>query len=794
MTKIPNLCLFTSLVLLGFSPQSPLSANSAIEVSRHRETVKKIQIIIENLPQDKSFDTSIILEKLKTQIGQPFSQSHFDEDLKMLFEQYDHVEPQIEVQNDEVEISLKLWSRPLLHQIRFRGNNFFKDAVLKKELNLTENTPFNRPYFYQQLSKIKELYIKKGFFELQLSPNIIPSSENNEVDIEISIVEGRRGTIKDIIFNGFTPEEKSKVLNTIYTKKYHPIWTWVKGQGYLLDEVLEQDRLIIINFLQNEGYADAKLDISIIDSEQKDSIILLLNLNRGPQYRYGKIYFTGNLLFNDETLEKKFLIHPNEIYSPEKINQTSDALKELYGKKGYIDTEIQYEIIPDLQEPIYHINFKITEGAQYKIGLVHVFGNKNTQTEVILRESLLVPGEIFNLSRLKASQERLFNIGYFKNVSVYAVKTENDQTLNGNYRDIYIEVEEKATANAALFCGLSYGEGVFGGFSVHDANFNILGLTSLHKNGFSALRGGGEFAQARIQFGSKERMYALTWLTPYFLGTPWRFGVDAYISHTKLQSKSYKIDSFGGSTSASYPLSPYWTLGTKYRFKHAKIDISPTTDPDERAASRTGNVSALSASLNYDSTNSIIKPSKGMRSLFEIEVAGLGGDFDFIKYSYVNTCYQKLWPKGIMKYRWEARFIQPSGRTHLPNSIPLSERLFIGGENTVRGYVPFCLGPQFTTTLNHGEPNPKGGISSSLLSVEYLHEFTSFLDGFVFFDAGGVCLERFHLPKLQMSSGFGVRLNILPNASPISIGLGYPINPENKNQVKRFFASFGTQF
>lgn len=69
---------------------------------------------------------------------------------------------------------------------------------------------------------------------------------------------------------------------------------------------------------------------------------------------------------------------------------------------------------------------------------------------MILRESLLVPGETFDSVKLKATQERLRNIGYFKNVNVYAVRAEDDQILGENYRDIYIEVEEAPTGHASL--------------------------------------------------------------------------------------------------------------------------------------------------------------------------------------------------------------------------------------------------------------------------------------------------------------------------------------------------------
>lgn len=288
--------------------------------------------------------------------------------------------------------------------------------------------------------------------------------------------------------------------------------------------------------------------------------------------------------------------------------------------------------------------------------------------------------------------------------------------------------------------------------------------------------------------GSKIRTYLISWLTPYARDTLWRVGFEAFLSQSQLQAKTYEIDSVGGTFFASYPLSSYWTAGTKYRAKHAKIDVSHDVGIGEKQAAKgTGNISAVSASLNYDSTDHMMKPHNGLRSLFEIEFAGVGGDFAFFKYSYVNSFYQNLWRHGIMKYRWEARAIQPVMWTSRAAKIPLSERFFIGGENSVRGYRAFALGPKYANG------DPQGGITYAVLSVEYLHEIFSVVDGFLFIDAGSISLREFWLPRFQMSYGIGFRIEVM-NKIPITVGIGFPVNPEHRSQVQKFFFSMGGQF
>jgi outer membrane protein insertion porin family len=792
MVNVKKILSYSSSVLFTCSPfqlvfAAPSSAAMVAEAYESRP-VQRIDIQAENLPTGTAFDSRPVLEKLRTKVGDPFSQLVFDSDLKALSDEYDRIEPQVEVKDGEVFVTVKVWLRPTIREITWQGNTHIKRSTLRKELGIRPPKTFNRVQFNKKFNKVKEYYVKKGYFESQLSYTVQPIAGSNDIDITIDVVEGRAGIIDDIVFSGFTKREQSTMLSMIYTKKHNFFTSWLTGTGIFHEEAIEQDKLTILNLLQNEGYADAKVDLNVSNAEKEGRIVITLTAERGPIFNYGEVSFNGNTLFTDKEIENAFLIHPNEKYSPDKIRSTADSIKDLYGRKGYIDTNVQYETELASDRPVYNVHFDIEEGASYKIGLIRVFGNEQTQVHVILRESLLVPGETFDSVKLKATQQRLQNMGYFKNVNVYAVRTQDDQILGENYRDVYIEVEESPTGHASLFFGLSSGDGIFGGLDVTETNFNYKGFKRLPKDGPSAMRGGGEYAHAKVQLGSKDRTYLISWMTPYFRDSLWRVGFEGYINQSQLQAKKYQIDSVGGSLFASYPLSAYWTAGTKYRAKHTKTDVFHGASHKERKGGKgAGNVSAISGSLNYDSTDNIQKPHNGLRTYLEAEFSGLGGNFSFFKYSYVNSFYQQLWKHGIMKYRWEARFLQPIWWSNTPKDIPLGERFFIGGENSVRGFKAFDMGPHF------GNGDPKGGVSYSILSVEYLHELLPIVDAFVFADAGSISLKKFSLPHLQLSYGAGLRIEVM-NRMPITVGYGIPVNPRHKSQVQRFYFSMGGQF
>lgn len=785
--KFLPVCL--SLIALTCAPLHPAMASSYSTEAFEDRKIANIEIKAENLPPNASFDPKTVLSRLKTKVGDPFSQMTFDGDLKALSEEYDRVEPEIQVNNGEVYLTIRVWPRPMIRMIKWSGNSHIKTKTLQKELGIKPNSVFNRHAFNKAFNKVKEFYVKKGYFESQLQYTILPDTKTSEVDIFIQVREGRSGKIDNIVFKGFTASERSDILGMIYTKKYNLFTSWLTGTGMYHEEALDQDRLTITNYFQNHGYADAKIDIRIREAKTEGKIILEIEADRGPVFHFGKITFKGNTLFTDKEIDDVFVARPNGVYSPEKLRQSMQAIKDMYGRKGHIDANVQYETRLVESSPVYNVIYTISEGEQYRIGMVRVFGNVHTQAHVILRESLLVPGETFDSAKLKATQARLENVGYFKSVNVYAVRTRDDQALGENYRDVYIEVEETTTGNVSLFFGFSSADDIFGGLDLSESNFNYRGVPRIFKDGLSSLRGGGEYAHARASFGSKQRSYTLSWLTPYFRDTLWRVGFDISESHSTLISKDYDTDAFGFSVNASYPLNNYWTFGTRYRFRNARTSVSGKPKNELERAQKDGVISGIGSTISFDSTDSAIKPHNGFRSSLEGEFVGIWGDFNFVRLAYLNSYYTQLWKRGIMKYRWELRFIDPIFKTHSPKDIPLSERFFIGGLNSVRGYRDFGLGAHFD-----GEKDkPKGGVTSAVLSIEYLQEIFPFMDGFLFADAGSISMHRFHFDTFRCTAGFGARLELI-NRVPVILGMGFPINRDHHSDVRRFFFSMGGQF
>jgi outer membrane protein insertion porin family len=803
---------FSSLILCSL----PTFADNLEDQYQVLDTkvIDHITLVPQNLPKDKqSLDQKNVLRRLKTQDGELFSQTDFDQDLKTLAQEYDQVEPIIQTQNDKLVITLKVWLRPTISQINWSGYHKFKLKTLKKELGLKAGQPLNKEVLYKGLNNLRESYAKKGYFEADIDTSTEYDKQNNCIVLNIKIHEGRTGKIEKIDLVGFSKDEQTMLRHMIYTKQYNLWISWFLGSGIYNEEAIEQDQQNIINFLQNRGYADASVHISVLDAPSDDKVIVKIQADKGDVYKLGKISFSGNTIFPDATIDQYFAARPSQVYSPENLRNSAQSLSDLYGSEGYIDANIQFETIPREKESVYDIHYTIKEGAQYRVGLIHILGNALTQEKVILRETALVPGELFNILKLKATQQRLESMGFFKNVNVYAVKSSDQTGQESNYRDVHIEVDEGMTGNAGLFFGFSSSEDVFGGLDVGENNFNIAGIPRIFKDGLSAVRGAGQYAQFKANIGSRQRNYSLSWMDPYFYDSKWRFGFDLIKNTNDVTSKDYTNNIYGFTVYTSYPLSAYWTYGMKYRLRDEltkankninQIVPNPNQQPNYNPSHPTkqqtlelqerkelenhGLVSAAGISLTYDSIYVMGKPRRGLRSSYELEYIGLGGNFDFGKFAWTNTLYNSLWSRGIMKYRMDFKFILPAFKTSSPYQIPIAERFFLGGETTVRGYAPYAIGPIY----QYHNGDPRGGIASSLFSVEYNQEVFKFLDAFVFADAGSVSLKRFKITPYRLSYGAGIRLQVMGQV-PIMIGYGIPVNPGPTKEDK-FFFSMGGQF
>src|SRR5262249_47271575 len=132
--------------------------------------------------------------------------------------------------------------------------------------------------------------------------------------------------------------------------------------------------------------------------------------------------------------------------------------------------------------------------------------------------------------------------------------------------------------------------------------------------------------------------------------------------------------------------------------------------------------------------------------------------------------------------------IQPLLSTE-PHNIPLDERFYLGGDETIRGFRPYKPGPKFEDSKD-----PRGGISLQYLSLEYNRPLMKRVEAFVYLDMGQLSLQRWHFGRLNIATGVGLKLSLFPGMPPLVLGWGIPLNAKHRSDVKQFFLSLGGHF
>lgn len=782
--------------ILGLACVLCFSAPSFGEDPLSPESLPVRSVQIEIVGDTSGTTGESFLQTLKTKEREKFSQTEFDKDLKLIAKEYDRVEPSVVITDGEVLVSLKVWKKPIIHGIIWKGNQAIEKDTLQKELGVAINSIYDRQGFNKAIQKIRQYYVKKGFFESEIEYKILPVQENeSSINVEISVKEGKAGYIEELRFHNFTDPEVDELTEVLMTKEYSFWLSWLTNQGTYFKDVFRQDEHTILTFLQNKGYLDAKVTSDVIPSPSKNNrIIIDITAERGELYHLGKINVSGNTLFSEETLVTKTGLQSGKIYSPLEISKAISALSSLYGTKGYIDASIIPETKLHENERIYDVSFKIEEGKCFRVGMIQIVGNTKTDTSLILHETLLVPGSIFDSTLLAKTEERLRNIGFFKTVNAYAVKSSKLSTDEVPFRDVHIEVEEvPTTARLSAFAGWNSTEGIGGGAGISESNFRLAGFSTLFSKGFRSLRGAGEYMSLQCTVGTKQLTYNLSWTKPYFLDTNWVLGVDYTKQRNSYSWDDYTIHSQQVTVSGKYPLNALWAFGTQYRIRDSDIQLNGIKHTSRNSqlikeSKIGGTLSAVGVSLLYNSTNHPVIPTKGFRSTMLAEFAGVMGDHHFLNLGYLNSFYFSPFSKGVFKFRGDVQAIKPLFGSK-PSHLPMDERLYLGGEQTMRGYRYNAVGPKF----HDKNKTPRGGMTSLLMSGEYEHPLWKKLNGFLFCDIGNVWWHEFSGGPLKATAGYGLRFYIM-EAAPITIGLGYPINPTCKKDVRRFFFTIGLNF
>jgi outer membrane protein insertion porin family len=738
-----------------------------------------------------------ILSNMKTTVGQPYSEQTVEDDVRALYATglVTNVRIYGEPLPDGVKVIVVVQTRVTLTEVAVQGNEALKTKRIRRELNLKTGAPLDEQALEQARQKVVELYQKRGFPDTDVQYKIDVNEERGTARVTFAISEGRKAVVKRIRFVGNTVLTSKRLRKEMKTKENN-ILGFVTGAGRLNNQQLDSDVQKIKELYQDNGYADIQVTDVRIDRLDKKNVAITIYLNEGPQYHVGTVTIAGLHIVTEPNFRRVIKVTEGKVFSPQKLQKDIKSVEDAYGVAGYADAKVNVETTPAGPATV-NLSYKVDEGIQSFVEHINISGNSRTKDKVIRREIVLSPGDVFDTVRVDISKKRLEGLQYFERVDTYA----SDTGVPGR-KDLNVVVQEKRTGNLNFGLGFSTTDGLLGFAELSQGNFDI--------TNWRTFTGAGQKFRARVQLGTQTKNASIELSEPYFLDQRLAVGGRLFFDEFNYYSTEYDQRDYGFDIFARKPITNFLSMKLDYTIQ--EIDIyninTSTITPELLDLIRLGGESNLESratlGFTYDTRDSAFLTRKGTRIDLSTYVSGgfLGGSVQIYGLDVDVSQYFHLPYDTILLLNGEIASVV-NWSTNPNTIVPVFDRLYTGGANTLRGFRFRDVGPK------DFEGNPVGGNTLVRYTIEYTIPIIERVRFAVFYDAGYVNPGSWSFspqkvvppgaPPGKFSGGFnqdigvGVRLD-LP-IGPIRLDYGYPIQEDQfSSRSGQFQFSVGYQF
>ena len=714
---------------------------------------------------NRRIETAAILNAVKSKVGEKLLEEKIDTDVKAIFNlgYFTDIKAQKSITEKGIVITFIVTEKPVVRDIVFSGNSEIATDKLKENFELKPNSIYTSKDVVKNIKKLKKLYSDEGYPQAEIEP-VKESINQYDVKLTLKIKEGAKILIREIIFEGNNAFKASTLKGIMETKQ--DWWlAWLTGAGVYKEDVLKNDVLLLTEHYMNNGYINFKIAEPKVEmTADKKAMTVVIAMTEGDKYSVGLLDFKGDLLETKEELAKKLKMKSGEVFNRAQLRQEIASFTDLYADKGYAFANVNPLTSLNNQRKIIDIIFDFEKGEKVYIDRINITGNGKTRDKVIRREMRISEGELYSATGLKKSKQNIMNLGYFEEATVATSKGKGDNKLS-----LDVTVKEKPTGTFSIGGGYSSLDGFVAQGSIQQSNLFGLGLK----------------ANLSASLGGKSSTYSLGVTDPYFLDTRVSLGGDVY--RTERQFVDYSKLAYGGDIKAGYQISDTLNSFLMYKFEQTTLlkesfALQRTRDLyPELVNTANSTTSSVTTSISRNATDYKVDPSSGMTNSLSVEYAGLGGTNKFVR-SIAKTA--QFFPVGfgsVFMMQGTLGYIQETGA-----KLPLDEKFYLGGINTLRGYGSRTVSPFKSTEQNDPVTGVitgtqrvyLGGDSEAVFNAEYTLPLIkeAGLKGVLFFDAGNSVDGIGNvLSTLQTSYGFGIRW--FSPIGPLRLEYGIPLNP-----------------
>ena len=699
---------------------------------------------------------------------------------------FDDIRIETEVGEGGVTIRAVVKERPRIGSVEFRGNKELttakiNEALEKEKIDLHVGNTIEQTLVRRAAEAIKKAYTENGYEGVTVDTTTEDLLEPGDKKIVFNIMEGIKATVSAIEFTGNAHFSSRRLRMQMKEVKPNNIVSWIRKKNLYIPSKLDEDLEHIKNYYQDYGYQNIAFgdpQIVQVRTGKKPRVKIIIPVKEGTVHTFGEVSVTGNTVFTNDQIIGNWPLKKGEVIRRKPIQTRLDAFDDLYRMRGYIYSYINPEYV-ERDNNVVDVHIQVFEGEQFRLGRLEFQGNTTTKDKVLRREIFLAEGDIMDMETFKQSLYKLGQLGYFK------VTDNPDLKVNQELKTVDVTVKGNEEGKNDIQFGGGYSEGTGFFLQTQFSTRNFLGE--------------GENLGLSFQRGSRQNFFSLSYADPWFMDTPNSLGVSLFNRSTHypaiigLESRSK-----GGSIAYGYRLHRFDSLSFVYGLEHVREHQEATLDPDVNGnvpvaeiAEQTYTYSSIGPSYNFDSRDNPFDTTRGFRLALGANLSGgpLGGSIHAIRPTLTTTKYFKLSRTSSFSFNADLGYLKPLDTKGCAITleeitdkitklcVPRTQRFFVGGEYSVRGFEFGTLSPPETYL---GSTSPGGGYKQMVFNGEYVLKVNDPLRFVIFGDAGYAYGYRDHLDLSKLRYSTGMELRIFLPVFQFPIRFIYAINPQRR--------------
>ncbi|MEL6168454.1 MAG: outer membrane protein assembly factor BamA [Pseudomonadota bacterium] len=685
----------------------------------------------------------------------------------------------VEVEPQGSTLVIRVAEFPTINQISIEGNRRLDDTVLSALLTSAPRRVFSPTVAESDAAAIVGAYEAAGRFSASVDPKIIRRSDNR-VDLIFEVTEGRVIEIERISFVGNRTYSDRRLRRVLGSKQANVFRQLIQRDTFVADRI-EFDRQVLRDFYLSRGFVDFQiLGVSSEFARERNATFITFNLREGQRFRFGQITTSSELEGIDPaTFLEANRIKPGRFFTPTAVDETIARMERRATQQGLDFIRVEPQVTRNDRDLTLDIDFQITRGPRVFVERIDIEGNQTTLDRVIRRQFRTVEGDPFNPREIRAASERIRALRFFAEVDVQSREGSSDDQVI-----VDVDVEEQPTGTLGFGASYTVSEGI--GFLLTFSERNFLGR--------------GQTLRFDLNTTGSTGALSFSFIEPAFLGRDLAFGISVFQNETSSSSSNFDTDATGGEISFTFPVGEQSRLRTSYRLSFDEVsNVDADSSPILLAEEGDRVTSSIGYTYTYDSRTSGLNPNAGVLLSFGQELAGIGGDNEYIRTT-ARAVAQTLAFNEEVTLR---ATVEGGALTMLTGNSTVIDRFFLRSSQ-LRGFEFRGVGPR---DLDAGNEDALGG--NLFVSARFESEFPLGLPeelgitGGLFLDMGSVWgLDNRDGAggadsvddSFSLRSAIGVAINWSTPIGPLTFSFAQPIVSEDFDREQVFDISITTRF